>query len=174
MMRARDVQRSHIARPATDEREITRTTNEHCRNTWRQFVVTLDRRVDPSKLWRTIKAIDGKSPPKTENRQITTSKLGRHTSFRETRIVSIEIKQKSLMPAVTFTMDQVIKGISNCSNTKAFDPDKHNIFHLKNLGHRALNTSPHSSMTPSHHVESRRFESHLLSSLSPNTARTLL
>ena len=70
---------------------------------------TLDHRTDPSKLWRTIKAIDGKSPPKAENeaitfddpqvsspkqianyfnRQFTTSKLGRHTSSRETRIVS--------------------------------------------------------------------------------------
>ena len=28
------------------------------------------------------------------------------------------------MSAVTFTTDQVIKGISNCSNTKAFGPDK--------------------------------------------------
>ena len=108
---------------------------------------------------RTIKAIDGKSPPKAENeaitfgdiqvsspkkianyfnRQFTTSKLGRHTSSRETRIVSREIKRKSLMSAVTFTTDQVIKGISNCSNTKAFGPDKLSIFHLKNLGPRAI------------------------------------
>ena len=70
---------------------------------------TLDHRTDPSKLWRTIKTIDGKSPPKAENeaitfddtqvsspkqianyfnRQFTTSKFGRHPSSRETRIVS--------------------------------------------------------------------------------------
>ena len=48
--------------------------------------------------------------------------------------MSREIKRKSLMSAVTFTTDQVIKGISNCSNTKAFGPDKLSIFHLKNLG----------------------------------------
>ena len=42
------------------------------------------------------------------------------------------------MSAVTFTTDQVIKGISNCSNTKAFGPDKLSIFHLKNLGLRAI------------------------------------
>ena len=95
--------------------EITRTTNEHRRNTWRQFVETLDHRTNPSKLWRTVKAIDGKSPPKAENeaitfddtqvsspkqianyfnRQFTTSKLGRHTSSRETQIVSREISYK--------------------------------------------------------------------------------
>ena len=142
-MRARDDLRSRDPNsPALQQMndEITRTTNEHRRNTWRQFVETLDHRTDPSKLWRTIKAIDGKSPPKAENeaiifgdiqvsspkqianyfnRQFTTSKLGRHTSSRETRIVSREIKRKSLMSAVTFTTDQVIKGISNCSNTKA-------------------------------------------------------
>ena len=161
-MRARDDLRSRDpTSPALQQMndEITKTTNEHRRNTWRQFVETLDHRTDPSKMWRTIKAIDGKSPPKAENeaitfgdiqvsspkqianyfnRQFTTSKLGRHTSSRETRIVSREIKRKSLMSAVTFTTDQVIKGISNCSNTKAFGPDKLSIFHLKNLGPRAI------------------------------------
>ena len=42
------------------------------------------------------------------------------------------------MSAVTFTTDQVIKGISNCSNTKAFGPDKLSIFDLKDLGPKAM------------------------------------
>ena len=42
------------------------------------------------------------------------------------------------MSAVTFTTDQVIKGISNCSNTKAFGPHKLSILHLKNLEPRAI------------------------------------
>ena len=161
-MRARDDLRSRDpTSPALQQMndEITRTTNEHRRNTWRQFVETLDHITYHSKLWRTIKAIDGKSPPKAENeaitfddtqisspkqitnyfnRQSTISKLGRHTSSRETRIVSREIKRKLLMSAVTFITDQVNKGISNCSNTKAFGPDKLSIFHLKNLGPRAI------------------------------------
>ena len=118
---------------------------------------TLDHRTDPSTLWRTIKAIDGKSPSNADNeaitfdevsspkqianffnRQFTTSKLGRHTFSRETRIVSREIKRKSLISVVTFTTDQVIKGISNCSNTKDFGPDKLSIFHLRSLGPRAI------------------------------------
>ena len=57
------------------------------------------------------------------------------------------------MSAVTFTTDQVIKGISNCSNTKAFGPDKLSIFHLRTLDPKRLNTSQQSSMTPSHHAE---------------------
>ena len=139
--------------------EITRKTNEHRRNTWTQLVDTLDHRTDPYKMWRIIKAIYGKLPPKANNdaitfddsqvsspkqisnyfnRQFTTSKLGRHTSSCETRLVSREIKRKSLMSAVTFTTDQVIKGIRNCSNTKAFGPDKLSIFNLKNLGPKAI------------------------------------
>ena len=42
------------------------------------------------------------------------------------------------MLAVTFTTDQVTKGISNCSSTKAFGPDKLCIFHIKNLGPKAI------------------------------------
>ena len=85
---------------------------------WRQFVETLDHKTDPTKLWRTIKEIDGISTPKAENeaitfggsqvssakqivnyfnRQFTTSKLGRHISSRETRLVSSEIKMKSFL-----------------------------------------------------------------------------
>ena len=87
---------------------------------------TLDHKTDPIKLWRTIKAIDGRPTPKAENeaikfdgsqvtspkqianyfnRQFTTSKLGRHTSSRNTRLVSRKIKRKSLTSAVTFTTD---------------------------------------------------------------------
>ena len=120
---------------------------------------TLDHKTDHTKLWRTINAIDGKSTPKAENeaitfdgshvsspkhiakysnRQLTTSMLGRHASFRETRLVSREIKRKSLTSAVTFTTDQIIKGISNCRNTRAFGPDNLSIFQLKHLGSRGI------------------------------------
>ena len=73
---------------------------------------TLDHMAYHTKLWRTIKAIDGKSTPKAENeaitfedsrvsspkkianyfnRQFTISKLGRHTSSRETQLVSVVV-----------------------------------------------------------------------------------
>ena len=124
--------------------EITRITNEHKKLKCRQFVETLDHKTDPTKLWRNIKAIDSKSTPKAENetitfdvsqvsspkqiaiyfnRQFTTLKLGEHTSSRDTRLVSREIKRKSLISAVTFTTDQVTKGISSCNNTRDFGPD---------------------------------------------------
>ena len=64
--------------------------------------------------------------------------LARHTSSRDTRLVSREIKRKSLTSAVTFTTDQVTKGISSSSNTRAFGPDKLSIFHLKHIGFRGI------------------------------------
>ena len=51
--------------------EITKTTNEHRRQSWRRFLETLDHKSDPNKRWRTIKAIDGKSPPMAGNEAIT-------------------------------------------------------------------------------------------------------
>ena len=120
---------------------------------------TLDHKTDPTKLWRTIKALDGRSTPKAENeaitfdgsqvtfpkqianyfnRQFTTSKLGRHTSSLNIRLVSREIKRTSLTSAVTITTDQVTKGISSCSNTRAFGPDKLSIFHLNHLRSREI------------------------------------
>ena len=163
-MRARDDLRARDSiSPALPEMndEITRITNEHKRQIWRQFVEMMDHKTYPAKLWRTIKAIDGKSTPKTENeaitfdvsqvsspkpkqiaiyfnRQFTTSKLGRHTSSRDTRLLSREIKRKYLKSAVTFTTDQVTKGISSCSNTRALGSDKLSIFHLKQLGSRGI------------------------------------
>ena len=118
-MRARDDLRfRNSTSPALPEmnNEITRIKNEHKRQKWRQFVETLDHKTDPTKVWRTSKAIDGKSTTKAQNeaitfdgsqvsspkqianyfnRQFTTSKLDRHTSSQDTRLVSREIKQKS-------------------------------------------------------------------------------
>ena len=140
-LRSRDPT-SHALQQMNDE--ITRTTNEHRRNMWRQFVETLDHMTDPSKLWRTIKAIDRKPPPKAENeaitfddtqvsspkhianyfnRQFTTSKLDRHTSSRETRIMSREIKRKSLMSAVTFTT--LTQHCSQFQTNTDSEPDTH-------------------------------------------------
>ena len=112
----------------------------------------MDQKTDVTKLWRTIKGIDGRAKREAENEAITfneislssskqlatkfnqqfnTSKLGRHTSSRETRVVTRETKRKSLEMVRTFTTDLVMKAIKSCRNSKAFGPDKLSIFHLK-------------------------------------------
>ena len=136
----------------------------------------LDHKSASSKLWRTIKTLDGKSTQTAENEaitfngsqisspkqianrfneQFTTSKLGRHNSSQETRLVSREVRRNPKETKVTFTTDLVTRAIRSCSNTKAFGPDKLSIFHLKHLRPRAtayltalFNDSVHSSRIP--------------------------
>ena len=121
----------------------------------------MDQKTDLTQLWRTIKEIDGTAKREAENEAITfngisfssskqlatkfnqqfnTSKLGRHTSSRETRVVTRETKRKPLEMVRTFTtdLDLVMKAIKSCRNSKAFGPDKLSIFHLKHLGPRAI------------------------------------
>ena len=45
---------------------------------------------------------------------------------------------KSLEMTQTFTTDLARRAIKSCRYSKAFGPDKLNIFHLKNLGPRAI------------------------------------
>ena len=72
------------------------------------------------------------------HQQFNTSKLGRHTSSRETRVVTRETKRKPLEMVRTFTTDQIMKIIKSCRNSKACGPDKLSVFHLKHLGLRAI------------------------------------
>ena len=123
------------------------------------FVETMDQKTDVTKLWRIIKGIDGRPKREAENEAITfngisfssskqlatkfnqqfnTSKLGRHTSSRETRVVTRVSKRKPLETVRIFTTDLVMKAIKSCRNSKAFGPDKLSIFHLKHLGPMAI------------------------------------
>ena len=111
----------------------------------------MDQKTDLTKLCRTIKVIDGRAKRTAENGAITfngisfssskqlaakfnkqfyTSKLGSHSSW--------ETKRKPLEMADTFPVDIVTRAIKSCRNSKAFGPDKLSIFHLKNLGPRAI------------------------------------
>ena len=130
--------------------EITKTTSDHKRRQWRELVESIDNRTDSTKLWRTIKGIDGKSKQTAENegitltgrshtspklianisnRQFTTSKLGKHSSSRRTGHVSKDVKRMSLKQAESFT-----RAIKSCRSSRAYGPDTLSIFHLKNLG----------------------------------------
>ena len=91
--------------------DIQKRIYVHKRQKWRDFVETMDQKTDLTKLWRTIKGIDGRAKREAENEAITfngisfssskqlatkfnqqfnISKLGRHTSSRETRVVKRE------------------------------------------------------------------------------------
>ena len=105
-------------------------------STHRTFVNPKKTKWDSSKMWRTIKVIDGKSQPKTENeaitfddtqvsslkqianrfnRQFTTSKRGKDSP--EIRLVSREVRRKSMEMATTFTSDMVANAIRSCTSS---------------------------------------------------------
>ena len=153
MMEERDDLRK--PRLSTMNDEITKATSDHKRRQWREFVESIDHRTDSTKLWRTIKGIEGKSRQTSENegitftgtphtspkriansfnRQFTTSKLGKHSSSRRTRHLSKDVKRMSLEEAETFTSDQVTSAIKSCRSSSAYGHDSLSIFHLKNLG----------------------------------------
>ena len=143
MMSARDDLRSRDpTSPALSQMndEINQVKNRHKRDKWRTFVETLDHKSASSKLWRTIKTLDGKSTQTDENEaitfngsqvsspkqiancfneQFTTSKLGRHNSSRETRLVSRKVRRNPKETTVTFTTDLVTRAIRSCNNRKA-------------------------------------------------------
>ena len=105
----------------------------HKRQKWRDFVETMDQKTDVTKLWRTIKGIDGRAKRVAENEAITfssskqlatkfnqqfnTSKLGRHTSSRETRVMTRETKRKPLEMVRTWTCFRGVKSTSRKVNT---------------------------------------------------------
>ena len=138
MMEERDDQRMQdpaSPRLSTMNDEISKATLDHKRGQCREFVESIDHRTDSTKLWRTIKGIDGKSEQTTENegitftgkrhtsprlitnsfnRQFATSKIGKHSSSRRTRQVSKDVKRMSLEEAKSFTSDQVTSAIKSC------------------------------------------------------------
>ena len=152
-----DLRKKDRASPrlSTMNDESTKATTDHKRRQWREFVEIIDHRTDSTKLWRTIKGIDGKSKQTTENDgitftgkshtslkliansfnpQFTTSKLGKHSSLRRTRHVSKDVKRMSLEQAESFTSDQVTSAIKSCRSSRGYGPDTLSIFHLENLG----------------------------------------
>ena len=135
-------------------KDIQKRICEHKQQKWRDFVENMDHKTDITKLWRTIKGIDGRAKHKAENeaiffngisfssskqlatkfnKQFNTSKLGRHSSSRETRLVTRETKRKPMEMTETFTADIVTRAIKSCRNSKAFGPDKLSIFHFSDL-----------------------------------------
>ena len=158
MMEGRDDLRKQdpvSPRLSTMNDEITKATSDHTRKKWREFVESIVHRTDITKLWRTIKGIDGKSKQTAENegitftgrphtslklivnsfnRQFTTSNLDRHSSSRWTRQVSKDVKWMSLEDEESFTSEQVTSAIKGCMSSRVYGSDYFSISHLNNLG----------------------------------------
>ena len=68
-----DLRKQDRASPrlSTMNDEITKATSGPKIRQWREFFDSIDHRTDSTKLWRTIKEIDGKSKQTEENEGIT-------------------------------------------------------------------------------------------------------
>ena len=151
-LRKRDRTSSELARLNKD---IQKRICEHKRQKWRDFVENMDHTTDITNLWRTIKIIDDRAKRTAENeaisfngisfsspkhlpdkfnKQFNISKLGTHSSSRETQLVTRETKRKPMEMSETFTANIVTRAIKRSRNSKEFGPDKLSIFHLNNLG----------------------------------------
>ena len=68
--------------PETRERwiEACRLTaekiNKEKERQWKEFVETVDRSTDGRKIWRTIRAMDGRSPPQRKNEVLVVNDVG--------------------------------------------------------------------------------------------------
>ena len=110
VLRKRDPTSSELPRLNKD---IQKRIGEQKRKKLRDFVENMDQKTDLTKLWRTIRGIDGRAKRTAEHEAITfngfslssskqladkfnTSKLGRHSSSRETRLVTRETKRKPM------------------------------------------------------------------------------
>ena len=126
MMRARDDLRSRDptspALPQMND-EINQAKNRHKRNKWRTFVETLDFKTvanyqgtgrqikqtaeNEASTFNGSQVSSAKQIANRFNEQFTTSKLGRHNSSRETRLMSREVRLNPKETTVIFTTDLV-------------------------------------------------------------------
>ena len=123
-------------------KEIENRIRSEKRDKWREFASSLDRRTPNTKIWKTIKLLDGRAaaaPPNaavgfkgrayykpkalaTEfNKQFTS--IVRHKTDKETRILNRKL-QKLEHNTMQFSENQGRKAIKSSSNSKAFGPDE--------------------------------------------------
>ena len=162
MNRRNDLRKRDSTSPElpTFNKDIQNRICVHKRQKWRDFVEIMDQKTDLTKLWRTIKGIDGRAKREARDRErsnylqwnlvlivqgashqvqptVQYFKAGQTYLFKRDPN-SDEGKRKPLEMARTFTADLVMKAIKSCRNSKVFGADKLSIFHLKHLGPRAI------------------------------------
>ena len=147
MMEEQDDLRQQGPASSTMNDEITKVTSDYKRRQWREFVESMDHGTGSTKLWRTIKGIDGISNQTAKNEGSTFT--GRpHTS---PKMIAISLNCQSCASTLhrgglvrcrgckadvfrgSRIIDQVTRAIKTCKSSRARGPDPLSIFHLKKL-----------------------------------------
>ena len=137
-------------------KEISGSIKEHRRSKWREFVETIDRKTNSSKLFRTIKKINGK-PTASPNQSIffgdkelsNPQKIAnhfnkqfasavKHTSSKLNRITNRKISKSKITNPPTFSAAETSNAIKKCKSSKALGPDQLSNLHLKHLGEHGI------------------------------------
>ena len=133
-------------------KEIESLIRNHKRDKWREHVSNMDRKTDPSSLFKLIKRFNGQ-PTNKENQGIRFkgkytssaksiankfneqySSVVRHTSSKLARRITKDSKQQSLSNASHYTPSQTQSAIKQSKSSKALGPDGISNIHLKHLG----------------------------------------
>ena len=115
MMEERDdIRKQDPASPrlSTMNDEITKATSDHKRRQWRDLVESIDHRTDSTKLWRTIKGIDGKSKQTEENEGITFHRKTPHLTQDDSQQFQLSVHHFSAGQALFIEQDS--SGVKEC------------------------------------------------------------
>ena len=134
-------------------KQITESLNKIKQERWRERVSTIDRKTNPSSLWKLLKCIENDIPysheiitstPDNPNPSINSqaltlikqfSSISRFPSDKETRNPLRTIRSARPPPPITQITPQLIeKTIKTLSNSKSPGPDSITNTHLKHLG----------------------------------------
>ena len=137
-------------------KEINKEINDYKRDKWRETITNVNRKLDSSKLFKLIKALNG-APKANSNQAIKFkgkyssspkdiankfnqqfSSVVRHKSTRTNRSITKQIKRNSLQNPTKYTTEMTKKAIKNCKASKALGPDGLSNLHLKHLGEAGL------------------------------------
>ena len=169
-LRKRDPTSSELPRLNKD---IQKRICEHTRKKCRDLAENMDKKTDLTKLWRSIKGIDGRELSyylqrnlvliiQAASRQVQQTIQhfkARQTLFFKRNPISSKAKRKPMEMAETFTVDIVTIAIKSCRNSKAFGHDKLSISTWKISHLERLSISPPSSTSMSPIVRSRLYGS---------------
>ena len=137
----------------TINNEISNEIRDHRNNKWKEFISSINRRTESSKIFKIIKKLNGGKPEANPNQGIkfkdkTLTKpkqianafnkqfgsVKQHKTSALSRLIKKQLLKHSLEDAPTITVADTKKAIKDSKASKALGPDKIATVHLKHLG----------------------------------------
>ena len=138
-------------------REINTLIKKHKQEKWQEEIGNIERKTDPSKLFKLLKRLNGQPTDKRnqgikfKGKYISSAKqmanhfnqqyssVVRHTSSKMSRNINRETKKNNLSDTLVITPGQTTDAIKATKASKAIGPDGISNLHLKHLGTNGIN-----------------------------------